>query len=118
LKTLKKANILLLGGTNIINHKILFSSKSRINLLNFKDIRRNKYHIKTIKENSFKYLCITQINLGKKSLLEKLLLLSSDLYYTKIHTIEVHHSVNQKVTNHIIFMLWYDCLSHSRVIMM
>jgi hypothetical protein len=56
----------------IMIHKTLFSLKSRRNLLSFKDIRRNGYYIETIKENSLEYLCITQINLYNKTLLEKL----------------------------------------------
>ena len=41
----EKANIMLLNGTRFHINDALYSSKSRRNLLNFKDIRRNGYHI-------------------------------------------------------------------------
>jgi hypothetical protein len=42
----------------------LYSFKSRRNLISFKNIHLNGYHIKTTNENSNKYLYITSIILG------------------------------------------------------
>jgi hypothetical protein len=41
----ERAYILLPEGTKLIINDVLYSSKSRRNLLSFKDIRRNGYHI-------------------------------------------------------------------------
>ena len=40
-----RANITLSNGTRFHINDVLYSSKSRRNLLSFKDIRRNGYHI-------------------------------------------------------------------------
>ncbi len=55
-----------------------------------------------------KYLCIASNISGKKGVLEKLPILSFNLYYTKISTIEAHSIVNQKFTNPNIFILWHN----------
>ena len=89
-----RAIILFPEGTKFIINNALLSTKSRRNLLSFKDIRRNGYHIETMNEGSHKYLCITTHDLNKKVILEKLPLLSSGLYYTKISAIESHATVN------------------------
>jgi hypothetical protein len=60
------------------------------NLISFKDIRLNGYHVETTNEDSDKYLYITSIILGHELILEKLLAFSSGLYYTTIRTIESH----------------------------
>ena len=44
----RRANITLPNGTRFHINDTLYSSKSRRNLLKFKDIRRNGYHIETI----------------------------------------------------------------------
>jgi hypothetical protein len=51
-----RAYILLPEGTKLIINDALYSSKSRRNLLSFKDIRRNGYHIETMTENNIEYL--------------------------------------------------------------
>jgi len=43
-----------------------YSPKSNINLLCFKDIHLNEYHIKTKNEGYIEYLYITQIESNKK----------------------------------------------------
>ena len=50
----------------------LYSSKSRRNLLSFKDIRRNGYHIKNMNEGNVKYLYITSVISSQKLTVEKL----------------------------------------------
>jgi hypothetical protein len=63
------AYILLPEGTKLIINNTLYSSKSRRNLLSFKDIRRNGYHIETKTENNIEYLQITTIKYGQKIIL-------------------------------------------------
>ena len=53
-----RANIMLSGGTTFMINDALFSSRSRRNLLSFKDIRRNGYHIETKNEDNIEYLYI------------------------------------------------------------
>ena len=43
-----RATIFLPKGTKLVIEDALFSSKSPRNLLSFKDIRRNGYHVETI----------------------------------------------------------------------
>ena len=74
-----RANILLLGGTKIHIDDALYSTKCQRNLLSFKDIRRNGYHIETANKDSTEYIYITDVVLGKKNILEKLLVFSSGL---------------------------------------
>jgi hypothetical protein len=68
----------------------LYSSKSRRNLLSFKDIRDNGYHIETNNEGSKEYLYITSMISNQKLVLEKLPIFSSWLYYTTMRTIEAN----------------------------
>ena len=102
------ANILLPGGTKIHIDDALYSTKSQRNLLSFKHIRRNGYHIETTNEDNTEYLYITDIVLGKKNILEKLPVFSFGLYYTNISTIEAHAIVNQKFTDENNFIVWHD----------
>ena len=90
----------------------LYSSKSIRNLLSFKDIRRNGYHIKTMNEGNTKCLYITSIFYGKKLIMEKLLVFSSRLYHTNIKPIESYIVMNQEFNNLKTFVLWHDRLDH------
>ena len=56
-----RAIIFLPKGTKLVIEDALFSSKSPRNLLSFKDIRRNGYHVETINEMNVEYLAITKI---------------------------------------------------------
>ncbi|KAK9105957.1 hypothetical protein Scep_022801 [Stephania cephalantha] len=56
-----RANIMLLGGTTIHVDNALYSENSRRNLLSFKDIRQNGYHIETVNENNREFLYVTLI---------------------------------------------------------
>ena len=53
-----------------VTNDALYSNKSNRNLLSFKDIRRNEYHIETMNHYGNEYLLIT----GKKQILEQLIL--------------------------------------------
>ena len=111
-----RANISMPMGTQLEIVDALYSPKSQRNLLSFKDIRRNGYHIETMSEGSIKYLQITSNIQGSKNILEKLLAFSTGLYYTTINTIEVNAIVNQKSTENI--KVWHDRLGHPGTIMM
>ena len=90
----------------------LYSSKSARNLLSFKDIRKNGYHIETINEGNKESLYITSIIYGKKIIAKKLLAFSSRLYHTTIKSIESYAIMNQKFNDPKIFTLWHNRLGH------
>ncbi|GAV69398.1 hypothetical protein CFOL_v3_12899, partial [Cephalotus follicularis] len=87
-------SFVLLNGTQMRITDVLYSTKSRRNLLSFKDIRRNGYHIETTNENGKEYLYITGNASDRKQILEKLPRLSFGLYIMKIRAIESHNVVN------------------------
>ena len=68
----------------------LYSSKSRRNLLSFKDIRGNGYHIETNNEGSQEYLYITSMVLGQKLILGK----EKKNVYFLFWVILYHHEIN------------------------
>ena len=113
-----RAHIILPKGTKLVIEEALYSEKSQRNLLSFKDIRKNGYHIETTNEGNVEYLCITTIVSGKKSVLERLPAFCSGLYYTNISSIEAHAIVNQQLTNHSEFIIWHNRLGHPGSIMM
>ena len=92
----ERAIILLPKYTKFVIDDTLYSTKSQRNLLSFKDIRLNGYHIETMNEKNIEYLYITNVECGKKYILEKLPVFSSGLYYTHISAIEAHVTTNQK----------------------
>jgi hypothetical protein len=59
-----RTNIILPKGTKFCIDDVLYSFKSRRNLISFKDIYLNGYHVKTTNEGSDEYLYITSIILG------------------------------------------------------
>ena len=91
---------------------LLYSSKSRRNLLSFKDIRINGYYIETMNEDIIECLYITSIISGQKLIMEKLPAFSSRLYHITIKPIESYVVVNQKFNNPKVFVLWHDMLGH------
>ena len=58
-----RANITLPNGTRFHINDTLYSSKSSRNLLSFKDIRKNGYHIETMNEGNVKYRYFTLLSL-------------------------------------------------------
>ena len=113
-----RACILLPEGTKLIIDDALYSSRSRRNLLSFKDIRKNGYHIETINERNCEYLHITSIKNNQKTIMEKMQAMSSGLYGTYISTIESNMVTNQKLVDPKLFTLWHDRLGHPGNIMM
>ncbi|GAV73355.1 hypothetical protein CFOL_v3_16841, partial [Cephalotus follicularis] len=90
----RMACFVLSNGTQMRITDSLYSTKSRRNLLSYKDIRLNGYHIGTTNENDKQYLYITNNAFGRKQILEKLPGLSSGLYIMKIRAIESHNVVD------------------------
>ncbi|GAV73998.1 hypothetical protein CFOL_v3_17481, partial [Cephalotus follicularis] len=88
------ASFVLSNGTQMRITDALYSIKSRRNLLSFKYIRRNGYHIETTNENGKEYLYITGNASGRKQILEKLPVFSSGLYIIKIRAIESNNVVD------------------------
>ncbi|GAV67977.1 hypothetical protein CFOL_v3_11480, partial [Cephalotus follicularis] len=87
-------NFVLSNGTQMHITDALYSTKSRRNLLTFKDIRLNGYHIETTNENGKEYLYITGNISGQNQILKKHSGLSSGLYVMKIRAIESHNVVD------------------------
>ncbi|KAL4611246.1 hypothetical protein ACB092_08G109200, partial [Castanea dentata] len=85
-----RAIIMLPKDTKLCIYDALYSSKSNRNLLNFKDIRYNGYHIETNNEGSEEFLYIISIVSGQKLILEKLSIFSSRLYYITMRTVETN----------------------------
>ena len=90
----------------------LYSSKSKRNLLSFKDIRSNGYHIETRNEGNEEYLYITSMVSSQKLILEKLHIFSNGLYYTTLRSIETNVVVHQKCYDPKIFMLWHNRIGY------
>ena len=88
IKGFGKATIILPKGTKLKIEDALYSNKYGRNLLSFKDIRRNGYHIETMNHDANEYLLITSIISGQKCILEQLPSLSCGLYQTTIRSIE------------------------------
>ena len=97
-------------GTRFHINDALYSRKSIRNLLRFKDIRRNGYHIETIIDGNKECIYITFIVSGKKLVVETLLAFSTGLYHTTIKPIESYVVVNQKFNDPKTFVFWHDWL--------
>ena len=62
----ERTTIILPSETKIHINDALYCAKSKQNLLSFKDIPQNGYHIETMNDDSNKYLLISLVILGKK----------------------------------------------------
>ena len=107
-----RATIMLPCSTIFHINNVLYSVISKRNLLSFKDIRHNGYHIETTYNNNKEYLCITHIVSSQNLVVEKLSAFSSGVYYTTITTIELNMVMSQKFSHPNIFILWHDKLRH------
>ena len=101
----RRATIILPRGTKIYINDALYYAKSKRNLLSFKDICRNGYHIKTMNDDSNEYLLITSIIYGEKHILEKLPSYSCGLYQTIIRPMKSYVVMNQKFCDLKFFMI-------------
>ena len=118
IKGFAKATIILPKGTKFQIEDALYSNKSSRNLLSFKDIRRNGYHIETMNHDENEYLLITSIISGQNCILEQLSSLSYGLYQTTIRSIESYVVMNQKFNDSNAFLLWHERLGHPGISMM
>ena len=65
-----RERIMLPNGIRFPINDALYSNKSRRNLLSFKAIHKNGYHIETMNEDNVDYLYITSIISGQKLIME------------------------------------------------
>ena len=113
-----RASIVLPNGTCLLIKNAMFSTRSKKNLLSFKDIRHNSYHIETTNERDNEYLCITTIVSGRKHVIEKLPSYNSGLYYTFINPVESHMTINIRSVDPTNFTIWHDRLGQPGSTMM
>ena len=113
-----RANVLLPRGTRLIIENALYSPKSQRNLLSFKAIRHNGYHVETAEKGDIEYLHITKVISNEKRIVEILHSFNSGLYYTYLRTMESYAIVNQKFTDDSTFVVWHHRLGHPGSIMM
>ena len=88
-------SLLLRGRTLLEIKNALYYSKSKRNLLSFKVICKNGYHVETANEGMVAYLYITMISEEKNIVHKKLPTLSSGLYHTNIGSVESYVVVNK-----------------------
>ena len=96
-----RATIVLPNNTKFQINDALYSNKSNQNLLSFKDIRRNGYHIESMNHNSNDYILIT----GQKQILDQLISSSYGLYQMTIRPLESHVVMNRKFNDPKAFLL-------------
>ena len=113
IKSSGRATIILPSSTPFQITDALCSYASNRNLLSFKDIRRNGYHVETMNHEGLEYLLITNIISGKKQILEQLTSLSCGFYQTIIRLIKSYAIMNQKFNNSKTFILWHERFGHS-----
>ena len=109
---------MLRNGSRFHINDAQYLRNSTRNLLSFKDISRNGYHIETMNEGNIEYLYITSIVYGKKLVVEILSTISSRLYHTNIKPIESYVVVNQMFNDPNTFVIWHDRVGHPRSSMM
>ncbi|KAI3457314.1 hypothetical protein Pfo_013977 [Paulownia fortunei] len=100
------------------NATIMLPNGTILNLLSFKDVRHNGYHLETLIENSKECLCITSYEMEKRTIHEKFEATASGLYCIPIRAFESYTTTPRKLVNPEIFGLWHDCLGHLRTTMM
>ena len=98
-----RANIILSNKIRFHINDVLYSNKSKRNLLSFKDIRINEYHIETMNEGNVEYLYITSFIFGQKLRVEKFSTFSFGLDHTTIKPIESYVVMNQKFNDPKVF---------------
>ena len=90
IKGFGRATIVLPNGTKFQIEDALYSNKSNQNILSFKDIHQNKYHVETMNQNGNEYLLI----IGQKQILEQLISSSYRLYQTTNRPLESYTFMN------------------------
>ena len=112
------ATIVLPKGTILHIENAFLSSRSKRNLLSFKYVRRNGYHIETIYEKNKEYIGITSYKMGLKTIHEKLEASSMGLYCVMIKAVETYSTISWRLVNPDHFGLWHDRLGHPGATMM
>nr|GEU53426.1 hypothetical protein [Tanacetum cinerariifolium] len=110
----RKANVVLPNGTQLLIENALFSSKSKRNLLSFRNIYHNGYDTQSRTIGNKNYLLIMDENQA----FETLPMLRCGLHYTHINVPQAHMAVKEKYYDPGIFSLWYDRLGHPGSTMM
>ena len=105
-------------GTILHIENAFLSSRSKRNLLSFKDVRRNGYHVETIYEQNKEYIGITSYKMGLKTIHEKLEASSMGLYCVMIKAVETYSTIPWRLVNPDQFGLWHDRLGHPGASMM
>ena len=95
----RNATIMLPNGTTLHIDDALLSTKTKRNLLGFKDIRHNGYHLETIIEYDIDCLCIISYKIGIKTIHEKIKASISGLYCVPIRAIESYANMSWKLIN-------------------
>ena len=98
----KRVIFLLTSGIKLIMQNDSYSTISKRNLLRFKDIHRNGYHIKTLNKNNVEYLCTIK-NVSGKKYIENLwsnhlllrLVMNLIHFYKEFKKIYMDHSIHQ-----------------------
>ena len=93
------AIIMLSNGTTLHIEDALPSTKTKRNLLNFKNVRCNGYHLETINENDIDCLCIISYKMGIKTIHEKIKTSISGLYCVPIRAIKSYANMSWKLIN-------------------
>ena len=86
----EKTSIIFPNGTKLMINDVLYSSKSRRNIISFKDVRQNGYHLETITLNQEEFMRLTTKKYEKKYIYEKLPAISLGLYRINICPIEIN----------------------------
>ena len=89
----RNATIMLSNDTILHIEDALLSTKMKRNLLSFKDVRRNGYHLETINDNDIDCLYIISYKMEIKIIHEKLKVSISGLYCIPIRAIESYTNV-------------------------
>ena len=113
-----EASFLLSNNTYITISNALYSPRSTRNLLSFKDIRLNGYHLETVVVENKEFLHVTSLTNGLKAIVECFESLPSGLYHTTIQPREAHLTKHQECQQDTEFTLWYKRLGHPGSVMM
>ena len=95
----RNATIMLPNGITLHIEDTLLSTKTKKNLLSFKDVRRNGYHFETIIEDDIDCLYIISYKMGIKTIHEKIKVSISGLYCVPIRAIESYAIMSWKLIN-------------------
>ncbi|KAK6147847.1 hypothetical protein DH2020_018759 [Rehmannia glutinosa] len=112
------ATVVLPNGIVLNIENALLSSRSKRNLLSFKDVFDNDYHLEILNEHNKECLCITSYKMGKRIAHEKFEATTYGLYCVQIKAFESYATMPWKLVNFDIFGLWHDCLGHPGITMM